>query len=318
MDESWARARSVAAKQRWLLTAEQAWWSGLSPGQVSWRLTSGEWLALMRGVYLLDADMYDGLPVATWWRAALLAHGKDACLVGRSAARAHGAQGLPWDEHEVDLAVVGGEPRSARWLDLPGRPVDGPLVVVRQWPVQADEVVMLDDIRARAVGPSTVDAALLLDRAHAVCLFDWSLGSGVLDEQALDRLVAGAKRRPGVVHVRSAAALADGRAASPLESRVRLACVDGDLPPDDLQYEVRDSWGRVVAIGDLSWHKKRRRPLIAEADGRDPHEKPAAVLHDRRRGNALVIQCCDTVRFTWSDALRPVYIQQVVRAALAA
>src|SRR4051794_41822904 len=104
MHESWARARSLAEQQHWLLTAEQAWRSGLSPGQVSWRLRSGEWLALMRGVYLLDAGMYDVLPVETRWRAALLAHGQDACLVGRPAARAPRAQGIPRAGNENHVA----------------------------------------------------------------------------------------------------------------------------------------------------------------------------------------------------------------------
>lgn len=317
-DEAWARARTLAERQRWLLTAEQARAAGLLPSQVSGQIRSGAWLPLLRGVYLIDADMFEQLPVQMWWRAALLAHGPDGCLVGRAGARANGCQGLPIEDSEIDVAVIGGVPRASRAMVLSGTPVDGPLVVVRQWPVREDEVVKVDGLRARNPGLSVVDAALSVDRVHALCLFDWALRTGVHTPDTLHLAVARARRRPGVVHAREAAALADGRAASPLESRVRLACIDGEVAPDDLQYVVRDRWAVVVAIGDLAWLRNRTRPLIAEADGKGPHNLPTAVYHDRRRGNALVIQCCDTVRFTWSDSLRPIYVQQVVRSALAA
>jgi hypothetical protein len=133
-------------------------------------------------------------------------------------------------------------------------------------------------------------------------------------------VVCRARRRPGVVHVREAAAHADRRAESPLESRIRLACIDGLIPPDDLQYPVEDQFGGVIAYGDLVWLKRKRttKPLIGEADGREPHSRPKALLYDRRRQNAVVGRACDVVRFTWGDALKPTYVQYVVRTALAA
>lgn len=317
MDEAWAQARSLAQRQRWLLTAEQARAAGLTRHQVDTQVETGRWVALRRGVYLLDADMYDAVPEDLWWRAALLEHGPDACLVGCTGARAHGAQGLPSANAEVNVAVVGGISRPPRTIEMPGKPVDGPLVVIRQWPVRCDEVVIVDGLRVRAADLCLVDAALQLDRAHALCLFDWGLHAGVLTQESLGALISRAAHRPGIRHTREAAGFADGRAQSPLESRVRLACIDGAVAPDDLQYEVRDKWERVVAVGDLAWWRKRHRPLIAEADGK-VHALPAAVYHDRRRGNALTVQSCDVVRFTWADALRPIHVQQVVRAALAA
>jgi hypothetical protein len=316
-DESWAAARQIAEHQGWLLTAGQARQVGLAPHQLGAQLRSGSLVALLRGVYLVDADMAADITPETWCRAALLAHGPDAFLVGRSAARTHGAEGLTASDAFVDVALAGGVSRHPREVEAPGRPIDGPLVIVRQWPLPAEEIVDVAGLRVREAGASVVDAALLLDRVHALCLFDWALRAGVLTPERLDSLLARARRRPGVVHARAMAAIADGRAGSPLESRVRLACIDGSLRPDELQYPVRNRWEVVVAIGDLAWLRRRSRPLIGEADGEQVHSLPAAVLHDRRRTNALVAESCDVVRFTWSDALRPVYIQQVVRAALA-
>ena len=86
--------------------------------------------------------------------------------------------------------------------------------------------------------------------------------------------------------------------------------------PDDLQHEVRDSSGLLVAVGDLGWILGRRRPLLGEADG-TVHGVPKAVFRDRRRGNLLVPAEYDTVRFVWEDSARPQYVLYVVRSALA-
>ncbi|MFF4877221.1 DUF559 domain-containing protein [Micromonospora sp. NPDC000668] len=107
----------------------------------------------------------------------------------------------------------------------------------------------------------------------------------------------------------------DGRAQSPLETRARLRCVDGRVPPDALQLEVRDDDGYLLGIGDLGWRGPR---IIAEADGRDVHGSPEAAFADRRRQNRLVNAGWTVLRFTWSDTLRPDYIPWTVRQAIAA
>lgn len=317
---SWQLARSVAEGQHWLLTAAQARQAGLTPNEIDSARRAGFLMPLTQGVYLLDGDMFDQVPEHLWWRAALLAHGPDALLVGWTGARAIGAQGLPLIDPTVDVALVGGRSRHRRALaDVkPLRLGDGREIVVRQWPVGAAEVVYVDGMRVRMPTQTVIDAALMLDRVHALCLFDWALHSELLTKPELLALVDAAKRRPGVVHVREASSYADGRAESPLESRVRLACLDGNVAPDELQYPVEDHFGYVIAYGDMAWLRRRQspRPLIAEADGRDPHTRPQAVLYDRRRSNAVVGHSCDIVRFTWEDGRRPVYIQQVVRNAL--
>ena len=317
-DDAWKDARAIAGAQQWLLTASQARATGLSPGQINTAVRRKSAVALTRGVYLLDGDMFDDVPEHLWWRAALMAHGRDSCLVGWTGARAIGAQGLPLTDPTVDVAVIGGGSRHRRRFDPAAvKLTDGREVVVRQWPVRADEVEIVDGMRVRRRQQTVVDAALMLDRTHALCLFDWALHDELLTRDELLDLVATARRRPGVVHARQAAELADSRAESPLESRIRLACIDGGLPPDDLQYPVEDGFGDVIAYGDLVWLRRRRttKPLIAEADGREPHSRPKAILYDRRRANAVVGRACDMVRFTWDDSLRPAYVQQVVRTA---
>jgi len=318
-DPTWQHARALAAKQHWLITAQQARDVGLTRGQMDSAVRRRIALALVSGVYLLDGDMFSEVPEHLWWRAALHAHGADACLVGWTGARAIGAQGLPSRDPTIDLALIGGLSRHHRPIS-PLRMSDGREIIVRQLPVLANEIAVVDGMRVREPSQTIVDAALMLDTVHALCLFDWALHVELMDKTQLLDLVAKARRRPGVVHVRKAAQHADGRAQSPLESRCRLACIDGNIAPDELQYPVENNVGIVIAYGDLAWLKRKRtnKPLIAEADGKDPHARPIPLLYDRRRQNDVVVHECDVVRFTWADGLRPAYIQSVVRAALAA
>jgi hypothetical protein len=93
-DPAWQDARALAEKQHWLITAQQARAVGLTRSQVDSAVRRGIAVALVSGVYLLDGDMFGVVPEHLWWRAALHAHGPDACLVGWTGARAIGAQGL--------------------------------------------------------------------------------------------------------------------------------------------------------------------------------------------------------------------------------
>lgn len=106
---------------------------------------------------------------------------------------------------------------------------------------------------------------------------------------------------------------ADGRARSPLETRVRLRCVDGGVAPDEVGYQIRDEYGYIIAEADLAWLQAR---IIAEADGAGPHGLPDAVYSDRRRQNTLANAGWLVLRFTWADTLRPEYIPHVVVEAL--
>lgn len=321
MDDAITRARHAAATSDWLITARQAAQCGLSREDIDRELRGGRWHAVQRGVYLLDADVYrDGLPQRTMWRAALLAQGGDACLVGTTAMRAHGAAGLPLPATVIEIGLIGGPSRHRRGAPLPGA-VDAdrfPSVVVRQLPIAAHEVHVVDGLLVRDARYSLVDAALQFDRASAFALLDSSLHLGLVTRDELLASVAAAQHRRGIVALRWLAERADARAESPVESRVRLVCIDVHLAPDDLQYRVIDRTGHLVAIGDLAWYKRRRRPLLAEADGTSIHSLPEPVFRDRTRGNALAGEACDTVRFTAADSYRPRYIEYVIRTALAA
>jgi hypothetical protein len=312
---------ALAARQDGCATIAQALRLGVTASEVDSELRSGRWHALLRGTYLVDAELYAaGVPERAWWRAALLAHGPDTCLVAGTAARLLGLHGLPATQRTVEIAWVGGMPRQRRRSASPpsGLAATARDVIVRQLPVRPDEVVTVNGFPIRRGDLTVIDAGLDLDRGGMLSILDSGLHLGICTREQMDAAILAARCRPGVQQLRALALVADGRAESTVESRVRLACIDDGVAPDDLQYVVRDRDGHVVAIGDLGWHRHRRRPLLAEADGESVHSAPRAVYRDRTRGNALAAQACDTVRFTFADALRPRYVTSVVRAALLA
>ncbi|WP_222263215.1 endonuclease domain-containing protein [Modestobacter marinus] len=78
-------------------------------------------------------------------------------------------------------------------------------------------------------------------------------------------------------------ALADGRAESPPESRLRVLLTMAGLPPVP-QWSVRRADGVFIARVDLAYPAVR---LAVEYDGAW-HGEPGQLGRDRRRLNALV------------------------------
>ncbi|GAB3723263.1 hypothetical protein [Nocardiopsis nanhaiensis] len=136
---------------------------------------------------------------------------------------------------------------------------------------------------------------------------DSPLHQGLILEEDIEELELANRGRKECVQVRRWWPMADGRAASPLETLVRLICIDGGAPPTDLQHRFRDGNGHTIGIADFWWEEHR---LIGEADGHGPHSHPQALLRDRDRQNALQRwhPGVRIVRFTWQDLKRPQYI----------
>ncbi len=156
-----------------------------------------------------------------------------------------------------------------------------------------------------------------LGRRHAVAVLDDLLHRGLLSHPGLERLAGQLRGRRGSIDALGWLGLADGRAESPLETFARLDCIDAGVPPDDLQVEIRADDGTFLGRGDLGWHLEDGRWLIAEIDGREPHEQPEALLRDRSRQNAMLMRGRVTLlRFTHADLCHQGQIGGTVRAAL--
>jgi hypothetical protein len=159
------------------------------------------------------------------------------------------------------------------------------------------------------------DVILLVGRYEALSALDSALNRKLLTDEEFATLSTLIRGRPGARRARPWLSEVDGRARSPLETRTRLRCTDGGVPPDEVGYLVRDEYGHILAEADMAWLKAK---VIAEADGAGPHGLPDAVFTDRHRQNVLANAGWLVLRFTWTDTLRPDPIPTVVRQALAA
>ena len=92
-------------------------------------------------------------------------------------------------------------------------------------------------------------------------------------------------------------ALADGRAESPMESRLRVRLVLAGLPRPQVQYEIRDDRGRFVARLDLAWVEQK---VAAEYDGA---WHALQLDRDRQRLNGITLEKW-TVVYATSRRLR--------------
>lgn len=303
--EQLAAIRRIAARQDWVVTAAQCRAVGLSPTQVAAWCRGKTWLRLNRGAYFVDADLRGDPARAAIIRAALLSAGSDAVAVLETAAEIHGIAGLRHDE-TVHVSLPGGLARPHRLCDTSLR--------MHQLVISRHDLVQVRGLTVTSITRTAADLVLRHDRYTSVALLDSALNRGLLRPNDLTTVADLMTGRRGAGMAKSWLAEADGRAQSPLETRIRLRCVDGKVPPDTLQHPVYNESGKLLGIGDLAW---LRAKLIAEGDGRAAHDNPTALFRDRRRQNDLINAGYRLTRFTWEDTIRPRYVPQVILHALA-
>ncbi|MFR9778870.1 type IV toxin-antitoxin system AbiEi family antitoxin domain-containing protein [Micromonospora sp. MS34] len=294
----------LAARQDGVVTAGQALRLGFTRGQIRHLARSGRWTRVARGCFVPAPEQAVAAPRRARIRAAVTSMGPGAVAVLDTAAELHRISGLRATA-AIHVSVPPDRPVRQRRGD--------PNLVVHQLTLGANDICVVGGVPATTAVRTVADVILRAARYPSVCVIDSALNRRLLTERDLALVSALVAGRRGAVAARAHLAEADGRAQSPLETRTRLRCVDGGVPPDVLQVEVRDDDGYLLGIGDLGWRAAR---VIAEADGRDPHRAPRAVYEDRMRQNRLVNAGWTVLRFTWSDTLRPDYIPETVRRAL--
>lgn len=288
------------------MTAVQALSAGFSREQIRHLCRSGRWIRVGRGCFLPVPEVGSAALRRARIRAAVASLGPGACAVLDTAAELHRIAGLRATA-AIHVSVPPDRPRPQRRSD--------PDVVVHQLTLGSTDIGDVAGLRVTTPVRTLADVILRVDRYTAVCVLDSALNRQLVTDQDLAGVAHLLTGRRGAVAARRYLVEADGRSQSPLETRARLRCVDGNVPPDALQLEIRDVDGYLLGIGDLGWRAGR---VIAEADGRDPHSGPTAVFEDRMRQNRLVNAGWKVLRFTWSDTLRPDYIPQTVKNALRA
>jgi hypothetical protein len=296
------RVAGIAAEQDGVVTAAQCVATGMSREEIVQRCRAGHWRGVFRGAYYVNGAVAE-VPLRARIRAALLILGPASVATLTSAAQVHQLPCVP-DDPAVHACV----PAALRRLDQPG-------LVVRQLVLADSDHLEVDGFRVTTVPRTLADLVLRLRRFDAVAMLDGALFQKKISGDDVALMAALVRGRRGAVRARRRLAEADGRSASPLETRIRLICLDAGLRPEELQHPVLDENGFLLAIGDLAWPSRR---LIVEADGAVVHSAPQAVYHDRHRQNELAARGWTVIRFTWADVGRPGYVVAAVRRALTA
>lgn len=219
----------------------------------------------------------------------MIAAPKDAVLGGLTAATLWSMRGpLAGPGHPVEVVL----PAGIRWHPGPG-------VIVRTatttGDVVADGVLRYTD--------RTRTALDLARRGHlddAVVLLDRLVQYRVAFLDDVRRAAAALPRCRGSAQARTVAALADGLAESPPETRLRLLIRRAGLPAPVAQYTVRAD-GRFVARVDFAYPEQR---LAIEYDGAW-HGERLQVTKDRDRFNRLFAAGWRIIFVTAADMHRP-------------
>lgn len=296
-------AEKLAGQQHGVVSREQAVALGMSIPQIGYRLKRGYWLSVHHGVYRIrrmTASTERGRLHAAVKAGQLIA-GPEAVAAGETAARLWGLQGLPPWRGEVVLAGR----RSKTYAGAPP-------VRLHSWSIEENESQRRNGVPITTMRRTLRDVIATQDRDTAISLVDSALnGQFVRGEHLLREVNAAGERRPDSRIRRSWWALTDGRAASPLETRVRLRCHDAGIPPDELQFPCHDDFGRLIAVVDLYFDAAR---ALVECDGQESHQRPEALYRDRHRQNRLAqaFPGWRILRFTWRDVFDPDYIPSMI------
>ncbi|WP_338084444.1 type IV toxin-antitoxin system AbiEi family antitoxin domain-containing protein [Candidatus Frankia nodulisporulans] len=130
------------------------------------------------------------------------------------------------------------------------------------------------------------------NREVAVAIMDGALHSGVVTDLRAARLSAAGRR--GYRRALPWWSLADRRAQSPLETRLRLLFADAGLAPPRPQWPVSDAAGQVVTQLDLAWPAQR---VAVEAEGAMVGRAAGVVHGQRQRANLLAAMNWTVLRF---------------------
>lgn len=166
---------------------------------------------------------------------------------------------------------------------------------------------MLVTTGARAV----LEAGAVLPTEGALVSADSALHQGLTLPDELTMYLTRMTRWPSTQRLQLVVRLADGRAESPGESRSRYLFWTRGLPAPDLQVQVRDELGVLVAATDFCWRAHR---VFGEFDGRvkygrllKPGQEPGDVVFEEKRREDRIRELTGftVVRLTWSDLSRP-------------
>ena len=293
----------LAEFQQGLLTRGQAIAAGASDDDLRRAVRSGVLRRLRRGCYTA-APAYAQLSAAD--QHVLLARAAVACqlgqvaLTGPSAAALHGL-----NLHGQDLDIV----HLVRLDAGSARHQTGIKHHVLTHDITKD-LMVVSGLTTVTPARSVWEVATTSSLESGVCTLDSALRRWPDLPGELSTISATFSRRPGSRRARLTMALGDGRADSPGESISRVLFHRFGVPPPQLQHEVVNSDGEIIATTDFYWPDHRH---VGEFDGKvkysqllRPHETPGdAVFREKQREDAVRAELLGMTRWTWRDLMPP-------------
>lgn len=243
--------------------------------------------------------MHRDLPVSHGLRAqAATLLLPDAVVTGPSAAVLWGVPlANTWADVEVTL------PPTAHPRRIPG-------LRVRRAQLRPHDVLRRLDVPVTSAEATAVRLAAVLPRVDAVAAVDRMIATGFVSLDTVRQLAA-ESRGPGSARARTVCGLADGRAESPQETRLRLLVHASGLPTPVAQFRVHDEHGFIARV-DFGWPEHK---VALEYDGLW-HAEAGQFAKDRRRLNRLQAAGWRVVFVTAADLARPLELVARIAAAL--
>lgn len=257
-------------------------------------LQARSWRRLNYGQYAWTGLRHD---VELKLRAAADRLPSRAAFSGATAAWLLGLDLSPCDP--IEATVARGVPVRAR---------SG--VRLRRAALPENDVVAQDGFRVTGPMRTVRDLASRKEAIESVVALDMALRAGLVSEATVAEHIEANRGAWGIKRMRRALSLADRRAESAMESRLRVELVMGGLPTPEVQVDLHDRFGRFIGRADLYYPSAR---LVIEFDGQNHRDR---LVADLRRQNALVQAGFQILRFTAADVRKKGSVTLQVRQAL--
>ena len=222
-----------------------------------------------------------------------------AAFSGHTAAWLHGLDVVPCDPIEVTIPEPIGSGRRAG-------------ASVRRATIAGAEIVLRRGLPATSAIRTVVDLGGRNPSTEAVVAADLFLHAGLVTIAELRAYVAEHPGAKGIARLRRVVGLAEPKAESAMESRLRMVLVLAGLPRPEVQVPIHDQQGRFLGRPDLLYRNQR---LAIEYDGGNHRDR---LVDDNRRQNGLVGAGLRLLRFTAADVYgTPDTVAMQVRNSLA-
>jgi hypothetical protein len=233
-----------------------------------------------------------------------------SALAGPSAADLYGVP--VWD--------MGSETHLARLDHKAGRRTGAR--IQHRGQLLAEDLTVREGIPLTSGTRTALDMVALADVPHALVTVNGLLRAGETTPELLNRRAEGMGHDPNTLHMPIVLGLADGRCESAGESLGLHLCWRQHLPRPELQVEIVNERGKVVARVDFAWPELG---VFMEFDGKEKYvryRRPGesvvdAVLREKAREELICgLTGWRCIRITWADLFLPELTANRIRSTL--